>query len=51
MIRRHLGPAITGCVLALCLYWGLAYTRYAFRHPELTNTQLLLHFQDIIRWR
>lgn len=51
MLNRYFGPALAGCVLALALYWGIAYTRYRFRHPELTGTQLLLHFKDIVSWR
>ena len=52
----------SGCVmskekaaLALCLafivYMVIAFTVYRFKHPELTETELLLHTVEALRFR
>lgn len=38
-------------VLVLVLLANIALLRYRFLHPELTETQLLLHVLDALRWQ
>lgn len=38
-------------VMAACLYILSATITYAFRHPELTDTQRLLRIGDALLWR
>lgn len=35
----------------LLVYIGVALFVYAFRHPDLTATQVLLDFEDAMCWR
>jgi hypothetical protein len=35
----------------ICVYWIVASITYGFRHPEMTDTQRILHFLDIIKWK
>lgn len=38
-------------ILAVGLYIAIAAMVYAFRHPELTETQRFLHLIDAVLWR
>jgi hypothetical protein len=38
-------------VAAIALYVCVARMRYALSHPELTTTQLFLHFWDAMTWQ
>lgn len=35
----------------VCIYFTVAMMRYRFNHPELTETQVLLHLGDVVLWR
>lgn len=37
-------------LVALC-YYTVAYWSYSFRHPELTDTQRLIHSWEVLTWR
>lgn len=45
---KRIGGAL---LLAAVCYAVIACTRYAFAHPELTDTQRVLHFLDALLWR
>jgi DNA-directed RNA polymerase subunit L len=38
-------------LLAILAYVGVAFTVYRFKHPELTETQLILKTCDALTWR
>lgn len=40
-----------GLALAALCYVVVACVRYAFAHPELTDTQRILNFVDALLWR
>lgn len=42
---------IQACVIAVMLYAIAAGTTFALRHPELTQTQRLIHFFDAMTWQ
>lgn len=35
----------------ISVYIAVSFTVYRFKHPELTNTQLTLHFVDAMTWK
>ena len=49
------GSRIIGAVSLLAyatiLYATVALTRFRFAYPELTETQITLHFWDAMMWR
>lgn len=40
-----------GALLAALLYLAVASIAFAFRHPELTETQRFLRMVDALAWR
>lgn len=42
---------ITFLILIVILYLTISGTVYRFRHPEMTETQLVLHLWDWVTWR
>lgn len=38
-------------IVAFMLYAGVCSTAYRFRHPEQTETQVLLNMPDALRWQ
>lgn len=46
-----IGHAIALAAWALLLYVGVSSIAFAFRHPELTETQRLFRFVDALLWR
>lgn len=47
MIRKSIAIPI----LLFMLYILIADISFAFRHPEMTDTQRILHFVDIIKFK
>jgi len=40
-----------GVYFLVFAYIAVAGVRYAFAHPELTDTQRILNFVDVLLWR
>ena len=38
-------------LLAAVIYSIVSCVAYAYRNPEMTQTQLIQHFWDAVRWR
>lgn len=38
-------------VILVAVYIGTAFIVYGFRHPEMTDTQRLLDFWNVLCWR
>jgi hypothetical protein len=37
--------------MVFALYWWVSDLRYAFRHPEATETERVLHLREVLLWR
>lgn len=48
--KQSVNPIWYG-VFAIVLYIAIAFIFYRFRHPDMTETQLLFHFVDAVCWR
>ena len=48
---NNIGPIIYVVLIVPLLYFFIASLVYAFRHPEMTDTQRLLHFWDVVTFR
>ncbi len=45
-MKKKVCPIVLGIIV---LYWFLSMMIYRFRHPDMTETQLLLHLWDALR--
>lgn len=51
MRRTRIGNAACFLLAMLCFYAGAACLRYRFRHPDLTETQLLQRLPEALAWK
>lgn len=50
-MNRYWLPLWGRAALVALAYLGVALLVFAFRHPEMTSTQVLLHLWDALRFR
>lgn len=49
--KERLWAVVFWAIGLLILYVSLSCIAFAFRHPELTDTQRFLHIKDAVLWR
>lgn len=42
---------VSFAIIAAMVYIGIAFSSYRFRHPDMTETRILLNAADVLRWR